>query len=227
VESKWTFEMYVLSEDLITTLGDALVDTGSQVSLVKESSLTRGSKIRTTRVCIKGITGHPLEIKGQVELSINDAPPHSFLITDQLPRNHDIILGQDWLEKVGYNFQIPSLGIILPAYLETLVKIPTKEKGAHLIESKELQENVFCASSIVECVGNSFLCLLINLNQSEQPLQCFPQTQELLKLNCQIIVPDKRERNKRVQTLQSQLRLTHIKEGEESIRQICTEYKCV
>ena len=40
------FEIYVLCESLKTGLGKALVDTGSQVSLVKERSLIKGSDIK-------------------------------------------------------------------------------------------------------------------------------------------------------------------------------------
>jgi len=35
------FEIYVLCDQLSMVLGNALVDTGSQVSLVKEGGLTR------------------------------------------------------------------------------------------------------------------------------------------------------------------------------------------
>jgi hypothetical protein len=63
------------------------------------------------------------------------------------------ILRQDCLERFGCQFQIPSIGvdITLPAYSKTLVRIPTTERGCRLVEAQELQENVFCASSIVEC----------------------------------------------------------------------------
>jgi hypothetical protein len=156
------FEIHVLCNDLCTGLGNALVDTGSQVSLVKESGLTRGSKIELGSSRIQGITGNFVEIKGQIKLNVGDTSPHEFLVMEKLPMNYDLLLGQDWLEKFGFNFQIPSLGITLPAYSETLVRIPTQEKGNRLVEAQELQENIFCASSVVECTNNSFLCLLIN-----------------------------------------------------------------
>jgi hypothetical protein len=52
--------------------------------------------------------------------------PHDFLMMDKLPMNFDWLLGQDWLESFGFNLQIPSLGITLPAYSKTLVRIPTQ-----------------------------------------------------------------------------------------------------
>lgn len=207
-----------------TGLGNALVDTGSQVSLVKGSGLIRGSNVKHDISRIQGITGDSMQIEGQIKLSIGDTSPHNFLVVDKLPMNYDLLLGQDWLEKFGFNFQIPSLGITLPAHSETLVRIPTRETGNRLIESQELQENIYCASSVVECVDNAFLCLLINLNPTEQALKHFPHTQELPKLTVQFQGAERCEFNKRNQTLQTQLRLAHIKEGKEEIRQICTEY---
>ena len=135
-----------------------------------------------------------------------------------------MLIGQDWLEKFGYDFQIPSLGITLPAYSETIVRIPTQEKGTRLTEAQELQENIFCASSVVDCKDNSFLGLIINLNSTEQKLKHVPLTQELPKLSGQYKGTERQKLNKRSQTLQAQLRLSHIKEEEEQIRQICTEF---
>jgi hypothetical protein len=85
-----------------------------------------------------------MQIKGQTELSIGDTPPHDFLVMDKLPTNYDLLLRQEWLEKCGFNLQMPSLGITLPAYSETLVRNPTREKGNRLVEAQELQENILC-----------------------------------------------------------------------------------
>jgi len=65
---------------------------------------------------------------------------------------------------------------------------------------------------------------MINLNSTEQKLKHLPQIQELPKLSSQYKGTEEQELNKRSQTLQAQLRLAHIKEGEEEIRQICTEF---
>jgi hypothetical protein len=81
-----------------------------------------------------------METKGQVELRIGETSPHEFMVVEKLPVSCDILLGQDWLERFGYQFQIPDLGINLPAHSETLVRVPTTEKGSRLIESEELQE---------------------------------------------------------------------------------------
>jgi hypothetical protein len=70
-----------------------------------------------------------MQIKGQTKLNIGATSPYDFLVMDKLPMNYDLLLGQDWLGKFGFNLQIPSLGITLPAYSETLVRIPTQKRG--------------------------------------------------------------------------------------------------
>jgi hypothetical protein len=95
IKYRGPFEIYVLCNELHTGLGNALVDTGSQVSLVKESGLIRGSNIRRDILHIQGITGDLMEIKGQTKLSIGDTSTHDFLVMDKLPMNYDVLLKQD------------------------------------------------------------------------------------------------------------------------------------
>ena len=72
------FEIYVLCDSLKTGLGNVLVDTGSQVSLVKRRSLIKGSDITRHVLKIHGITGDYLEINGQINLRIGEISPHKF-----------------------------------------------------------------------------------------------------------------------------------------------------
>ena len=46
-----------------------------------------------------------------------------------------------------------------------------------------MQENICCASSVVECKDSSFLCLIINFNSTDETLKKFPRTQEVPKLS--------------------------------------------
>ena len=131
-------------------MGNALIDTGSQVSLVAETSLARGLRIKKQVVQIHGITGGVMDTKGQIDLCVGETSPHEFMLVRNLPMNCDILLGQDWLERFGYQFQIPDLGINLPAYSETVVRIPTAEKGSRLIEAQELTGKYFLC---VKCCG--------------------------------------------------------------------------
>jgi hypothetical protein len=157
-QNKCPFVIYTLCNKLKNSMGNALIDTGSQISLVAGKSLTRGLKFEPHTIQIYGITGSVMETGGQIDLSIGEKSPHTFVVVQELPMDCDILIGQDWLERFGYQFQIPELGITLPAYSETLVRIPTKEKGTRLTESQELKENIFCASSVVECVDAFCFC---------------------------------------------------------------------
>jgi hypothetical protein len=124
-------EVYVVSNELKGELGVALIDTGSQVSLVKESSLKKFSKRKDNNLQIYGVTGKKVEIKGEIRIRIENTlePLHqTCYVVDSLPRNLDIILGQDWLDKAGYGFQKKTPVVISP-YSEQIVKCKTSEKG--------------------------------------------------------------------------------------------------
>jgi hypothetical protein len=100
------FVIYVLCNQLKNGMVNALIDTGSQVSLVTEKGLARGSKIRRHTLTIHGNTGNVMETKGQVELCVGETSPHEFIVVEKLPVSCDLLLGQDWLERFGYQFQI-------------------------------------------------------------------------------------------------------------------------
>ena len=70
----------------------------------------------------------------------------------------DVLLGQDWLERFGYEFWMLPLSMTFSAYLETVVRVSTTEKGYRLVEAHELQEKVFCTFGVVEC--KDFISLL-------------------------------------------------------------------
>ena len=183
------------------------------MSLVTAESLTRGSNIDEHVLKIHGITGNVVETMGYVNLSIGETTPYKFVVVEKLSFGCALLLGQDWLECFGCRLHIPSVkvDIILLAYSEILVRFPTTEKGSRLVEAQELQENIFCASSIVECVNSSFICLIINCNSSDESLRNFPQTQEFSKLSGEF--SDTRDWETRNQVLQTQLRLAHVKKG--------------
>jgi len=102
------------------------------------------------------------------------------------------------------------LDLIFKYLPEVLACQPTEKhkKRESIIRSPGITRNV-------KCVDNSFLCLLINLKSTVQTLKHFPQTEELPKLRAQFHTVEKYELNKRNQALEAQLRLAHIKEGEE------------
>ena len=56
------------------------------------------------------------------------------------------------------------------------------------------------------------------MNSTDETLKKFPKTQELLKLSGRFHNATNKESHTRNQILQAQLRLAHIKEGEEEIK---------
>jgi len=66
------FEINVPFDKLKTGLGNVLVDTGSQVSLVKERSLITGSDIKRHVLKTHGTTGDYLETMGQTDLRTHE-----------------------------------------------------------------------------------------------------------------------------------------------------------
>jgi hypothetical protein len=72
------FEIYIVSKELKGELGVDLIDSGSQVSLEKESSLTKFSQEKDRNLQICGITGKQMEIKGKVKLEIENTLDRTF-----------------------------------------------------------------------------------------------------------------------------------------------------
>ena len=77
---------------------------------------------------------------------------------------------------------------------------------------------------MVECKDFLFLCLIINLNSTEETLKKFLRTQHLPKLSGRLQEATNNESHTRNQILQTQLRLAHVKEGEGEIWKIWAEY---
>jgi hypothetical protein len=62
------YEVYVVSPQLKEMLGIALIDSGSQVSLIKEASLVKFNKRKNENIQIQGVTGKQMNVKGQINL---------------------------------------------------------------------------------------------------------------------------------------------------------------
>jgi hypothetical protein len=96
-----------------------------------------------------GITGKQLKVKGKVIINIeNTLEPlnQKWYVVDSLPRNLDIILGQDWLDNAGYGFQ-KKAPVITPPYSEQVVKCKTLEQGGRFIEHQVIQPELKCAAT--------------------------------------------------------------------------------
>jgi hypothetical protein len=207
-------------------LGVALIDTGSHVSLVKESSLTKFSKERYGNARIYGITGNQSNRRGQVTLEIeNTLEPLTQVcyVVDNLPRNLDVILGQDWLDNAGHGFQ-KKIPTIIPPYSAHIVKLKTNERGIRFIEHQILKPGLICASSLVNCENCEFSCLMVNL--TDQPIRMTTDP-KLEKPPTKMYKHEKKNqisRTKSLQLLNEKLRLVHIADGADNIRKICEDY---
>jgi hypothetical protein len=221
------YEVYILSPQLRGGLGVALIDSGSVISLVKESSVTR-FKCENNQVIISGVAGAELEVKGQVDLNIeNTLEPLSqkCYVVGSLPRNLDVILGQDWLEKAGYGIQkkIPDM---IPPYSEQVVKCKTNERGVRFVEHQLLQPGLIAAASLVECKSGEFPCLVINLTDQPIRMTTDPRLEKppTMTQGQNSGDPNSTNKVKRLQMLREKLRLDHIVEGASEIQKICEEY---
>jgi hypothetical protein len=105
-------------------MGTALTDKWSKVSLVAETGIARERKFTRHVLLIHSITSNLMETKGQITLYIGESLRN--LWWREIYLRIVTLLGQEWLERFGYRFQIPYLGI--PAYSASLVRIQTTER---------------------------------------------------------------------------------------------------
>jgi hypothetical protein len=105
MDSLFDLFKYVLCDNLKTGKGNALVDTGSQVLLVAERTLIKGSDIKRHVLKIHGITGNYVQNIRQVNLCIRDTSPPQFLVVHTLPINCKNIIGTRLVRDSGTTFR--------------------------------------------------------------------------------------------------------------------------
>lgn len=84
------YEVYILSLELKTGVGIALIDTGAQISLVKEESIVKNIIKDNERMEIQGISGNKVMVKGKAILTLDNCKDpiiSEFYVVDKLPRN--------------------------------------------------------------------------------------------------------------------------------------------
>jgi hypothetical protein len=220
------YEVFVTSPLLQNEIGTGLIDTGAQVSLVRKKSLKENvprAKFRKINVNIQGINEGDMHIKEGIMLQVNDSEEMLFYIVESLPRSLDLILGQEWLIKNDY--MMTCRNTILP-FSETVVRVPTRERGVRFVDKQELLPGVYCGTSLSLSSDCHFYCLVVNMTpfpitqlplpRSERPPAFKADNRSVQFLN-----------NNRVAKLNEKLRLDHIVEGAEAIRSICIQYSDV
>jgi hypothetical protein len=83
--------IYILCDQLREGMGNALIDTGSQILLVAADSLFRGAKLGKQTIKINGIMGNTMETRGQINLTLGETASHEFTVINELPMNCDKI----------------------------------------------------------------------------------------------------------------------------------------
>jgi hypothetical protein len=83
------------------------------------------AKFKEINVSIQGINGGDMRIKEGIMLQVNDSAEMLFYVVENLPRNLDIILGQEWLFQNDYIMTCPNT--ILP-FSESIIKVPFRER---------------------------------------------------------------------------------------------------
>ena len=207
------FVVYVLCDYLPEGYGEALIDTGSQVSLVKQDSL-KYAKIKPANISFQTVTGELFPVIGVVNLCINNVERGKempFYVVKHLPQNVDMLLGQDWLERHDSEIKIPwkQDPIKLPPFSETIVQFPTVEQGIRNCPKQMIGKNIICADSIVKCDEGRYCCLIINCNEEEMLVEKVPELTTVSLKDSTRTVNSSDRRN----LLLSKLRLLHITEG--------------
>ena len=142
------------------------------------------------------------------------------IIIKHIPRDLDLILGQEWLLQNDY---VMTCSKAIPPLSGSLVQIPTGEKGIIFVDKQELLPGVYCGTSLSLCQERYFQCLVLNLTQS--PITQIP----LPKLEKPPTIKKASQNYKfnnleHLAKLDEKLRLDHIMEGADAIRVICKEY---
>jgi hypothetical protein len=144
-------------------------------------------------------------------------------VVDKLPRNLDMILGQDWLENAGYGFH-KKTPVIIPPYCEQVIKCKTLERGVRFVEHQILQPGLICSASLVNCESSEFPCLVVNLTDKPMCMTTEPRLEKPPTMVHRQECENRTTRVKRLQLLKENFRLDHVIEGADDIRKICEEY---
>jgi hypothetical protein len=154
-------------------------------------------------------------------LQVNDSKEMLFYVVESLPRNLDLIMGQEWLIENDYVMTCPK--IILP-FSESVVKMPTRERGIRFVEKQELSPGVYCSTSLSLCEGGRFQCLVVNMTPFPVTRLPIPRLEKPPVFVTGSEVSKLSNTNERIAKLNEKLRLEHVTEGADEVRGLCREY---
>lgn len=172
-----------------------LLDTGADLSVVKETSLQPG--IRHTLkggISIKGISNTILKTEGTMLLKLftdTHETTHNFhVVGNEFGIQYDGILGRDFFEDkqsiISYCDRQISMGdvvvrfdpkpdkingdnckLTLKARSENIVKLPTKSMGHGLISKRELIPGVYLAESLTKEMNGKCITSIVNTREED------------------------------------------------------------
>jgi hypothetical protein len=218
------FDVFVTSPQLQNEIGIGLIDTGAQESLVKSKSLKKSSfkaQCKEIHVNIQGINGDSMHIDKGIMLQVNNSKKMLFYVVESLPRNLDLIMGQEWLMENDYVMVCPK--IILP-FSESVVKMPTRERGIRFVDKQELLPGIYCSTSLSLCEGGCFQCLIVNMTPFPVTRLPIPRLEKPPVFVTGSEVSKLCNANERIVKLDEKLRLEHVVEGADEVRALCREY---
>ena len=228
-----------------------LLDTGADVSLLKESLLINILNLdRNSVIELKGITEQPMLTLGTYVITINlenkTSLTHPFhIIPENTPIKHHGLLGRDFLlkhkAKINYedgtlqfennNFKIfPSETVTIPARCEVLVSAKTNIADIEgLVAPKQISDSLFLASSLTKARNNKCLISILNISETSLTIPMPLVNVEPININefqiYNLSAKDSKDHIIRLQKLINNINLKGLNtEESNSIIEICTDF---
>lgn len=115
---------------------NCLVDTGAAYSLCSERVIPPDTVISPTSIRLKGVTGTPLQVIGQISVPIkfgNTQKPIQLVVVKEL--NHQMILGRDFMSTTGCQINFKNLTLSVDDEDMPLIKASHKPIKHALVAS--------------------------------------------------------------------------------------------
>ena len=164
---------------------EMLYDSGSTISLIKLNQLKDETLIYDEKIALTGITGHKIHTLGKAYVTIKldgHRIKHAFyIVKDDMPIEHEGILGIDFLRKhsVSCNYQraqikigkttldlYASAKIKLKPRSETIIKASTRKNRIGTVQAEEIIPGVYIGNCLVE--SKNFSCPVSIMNTTDK-----------------------------------------------------------
>lgn len=232
-----------------------IVDTGADVSIIKENLLNEFQKIYINQKCtINGVTDGKVETIGRTSTNIliNDTSiPHNFqVVTKNFPIQTDGILGRDFLAKYGCNiclktwlltfeldnqlFELPiedkyNGNLVIPPRCQIIKQVNFVNINENsVILSKQIKPGVFCANTLINPETQYVKFVNVNNHAEIIPLDFNP---EIIPANNFVTISTDKLQGKddrRLENLLSEIETQNLgKEIETKLISLCKKYNDV